>query len=80
MVYTLAGALLMPLIIVCPTAHALLWRVLHSFGLGWVLRPQSRTKFIVHYFVKNYYYQPEDEARAATLETLIIGRRCITVA
>ena len=56
--YTLAGALLMPLITVCPTAHVLLWRV---------LRPLSRTKFIVRHFVKNYYYQPENEARAATL-------------
>ncbi|WVN90038.1 uncharacterized protein L203_105271 [Cryptococcus depauperatus CBS 7841] len=41
--------------------HALLWRLFHSFGLGFLLRAQSRTKWLVRHYLKHYYY-PEDRS------------------
>ncbi|KAJ7574037.1 phospholipid methyltransferase-domain-containing protein [Mycena floridula] len=38
-------------------AHALAWCLFHSFGLGLLLRAQSRSKFMVRHFVKNYHYE-----------------------
>ncbi|KAL4400838.1 phosphatidylethanolamine N-methyltransferase [Malassezia pachydermatis] len=45
--------------------HALLWRLFYSFGLGWALRKQSRSKWIVRHFLKHYHY---DDPQSAVLE------------
>lgn len=37
-------------------AHALLWRVYHTFVLGWILKAQSESKFLVRHFLKHYHY------------------------
>ena len=73
--HTILCALITP-IVVRPThwalalhlTHALLWRLFHTFGLGLLLQAQSRSKFVVRHFVKNYYYLPEEEMKAATIE------------
>jgi phosphatidylethanolamine N-methyltransferase len=36
--------------------HALAWRVFHSFGLGLLLRAQSKSKWLVRHFLKHYHY------------------------
>jgi len=36
--------------------HTLFWRLFHSGGLGLVLHSQSRTRWFVRHFVKNYLY------------------------
>jgi len=73
--YTITCALLTPIVIrpahwalALHFTHALLWRLFHTFGLGLVLQAQSRSKFVVRHFVKNYYYLPEEEGKAATVE------------
>ena len=43
-------------------ANALMWRMLHTFGLGLALKAQSETKWIVRHFVKCYHYEREDGA------------------
>jgi phosphatidylethanolamine N-methyltransferase len=47
--------------------HAVLWRCFHSFGLGMLLREQSKRKYIVRYFMSHYYY-PEGYVRQGALE------------
>lgn len=37
-------------------AHALAWRIFHSFGLGLLLRAQSNSKWLVRHFLKHYHY------------------------
>lgn len=49
-------------------AHALTWFLFHSFGLGLILRAQSKTKFIVRHFMKNYHYPSNDGGRGAIVE------------
>ncbi|WWD19894.1 hypothetical protein CI109_104363 [Kwoniella shandongensis] len=50
--------------------HALLWRLFHSFGLGLLLRAQSKTKWLVRHYLKHYHYpgdgtfDEEDESEA----------------
>ncbi|KAJ9118119.1 hypothetical protein QFC22_004020 [Naganishia vaughanmartiniae] len=36
--------------------HALLWRLFHSFGLGLLLRAQSKSRWMVRHFLKHYHY------------------------
>ncbi|KZV93634.1 phosphatidylethanolamine N-methyltransferase [Exidia glandulosa HHB12029] len=36
--------------------HALAWRCFHSFVLGYILKAQSQSKFLVRHFLKHYYY------------------------
>ena len=36
--------------------HALSWRLFHSFGLGLLLRAQSKTKWVVRHYLKHYHY------------------------
>ncbi|KAF9074375.1 phosphatidylethanolamine N-methyltransferase [Rhodocollybia butyracea] len=36
--------------------HALIWCLLHVFGLGLLLRAQSKNKFLVKHYMKNYHY------------------------
>lgn len=48
-------------------SHALLWRFFHSFGLGILLREQSRRKYMVGHFISHYYY-PKGEIRQGALE------------
>ena len=47
--------------------HTIFWRCFHSFGLGLLLREQSRRKYIVRYFMSHYYY-PEGYVRQGALE------------
>ncbi|KAL4071616.1 phospholipid methyltransferase-domain-containing protein [Scleroderma yunnanense] len=49
-------------------AHACVWCIFHSFGLGLLLRAQSRSKYIVRHFLKNYHYPPNDNGGAAVQE------------
>ncbi|KAI5984623.1 phospholipid methyltransferase-domain-containing protein [Pisolithus albus] len=48
--------------------HACVWCTFHSFGLGLLLRAQSRSKFIVRHFLKNYHYPPNDNGDGAVQE------------
>ena len=36
--------------------HALTWCLAHYVGLGFLLNAQSKNKFMVRHFVKNYHY------------------------
>ncbi|WVF67351.1 hypothetical protein IAT40_002106 [Kwoniella sp. CBS 6097] len=36
--------------------HALLWRLFHSYGLGLLLRAQSKSKWLVRHYLKHYHY------------------------
>ncbi|KAL7424588.1 phosphatidylethanolamine N-methyltransferase [Cryptotrichosporon argae] len=36
--------------------HALAWRLFHSFGLGLLLRAQSKSKWLVRHYLKHYHY------------------------
>ena len=36
--------------------HAIAWRCFHSFGLGYLLKAQSQSKYLVRHFLKHYYY------------------------
>ena len=48
--------------------HALLWGLFHTFGRELLFQAHSWSKFVVRHFVKNYYYLPEEEMRAALVE------------
>lgn len=47
--------------------HALTWCLFHTFGLGLLLRAQSKSKFLVRHFVKNYHYA-NDAGKGAITE------------
>lgn len=49
-------------------AHALIWRIFHSFGLGALLRSQSERKTYVKHFIKHYVYHRGDVKQAALEE------------
>ncbi|KAF8550645.1 hypothetical protein OG21DRAFT_1419342 [Imleria badia] len=49
-------------------AHASTWCIFHSFGLGLLLRAQSRSKFLVRHFIKNYAYPVNDNGDGAVQE------------
>jgi len=40
-------------------AHALAWRLFHSYGLGMLLRAQSKGKWLVRHYLKHYHYPGE---------------------
>lgn len=42
--------------VVLHVAHAVAWRLFHSFGLGLCLKKQSDSKWMVRHFIKHYYY------------------------
>ncbi|PWN52329.1 hypothetical protein IE53DRAFT_367294 [Violaceomyces palustris] len=42
--------------------NALAWRVFHSFGLGAVLKAQSKSKWVVRHYLKHYNYERPDDA------------------
>ncbi|TFY56065.1 hypothetical protein EVJ58_g7866 [Rhodofomes roseus] len=48
--------------------HALGWCLVHSFGLGLLLRAQSERKFLVRHFLKHYHYPAHDHGRGALIE------------
>lgn len=48
--------------------HALLWRIYHTFFLGFVLKAQSESKYLVRHFLKHYYYPENDTGRGAVME------------
>jgi phosphatidylethanolamine N-methyltransferase len=41
--------------------HAFAWRFFHSYGLGLVLRAQSKTKWLVRHYLKNYPYPNDND-------------------
>lgn len=45
--------------------HALFWRLFHSFGLGLLLRAQSKSRWLVRHFLKHYHYDSGYSARAS---------------
>ncbi len=49
-------------------AHALIWRIFHSFGLGVLLRSQSEHKSYVKHFIKHYVYHSENVKQAVLEE------------
>ncbi|KAI0369352.1 phosphatidylethanolamine N-methyltransferase [Pilatotrama ljubarskyi] len=49
-------------------AHALLWNLFHSFGLGLLLRAQSQSKFLVRHYLKHYHYPQNDRGQGAIQE------------
>ncbi|GAA5840346.1 hypothetical protein JCM11251_006701 [Rhodosporidiobolus azoricus] len=42
--------------------HALLWRAFHTVVLGWALKKQSETRWIVRHFLKHYHYDKDGDA------------------
>ena len=50
--------------------HALSWRLFHSFGLGLLLRAQSKSKWFVRHYLKHYHY-PSDEAGGMQKEGVV---------
>ncbi|KAF8636076.1 hypothetical protein AX17_003783 [Amanita inopinata Kibby_2008] len=48
--------------------HAFIWLMVHYVGLGLLLRKQSRNKFLVRHFVKNYHYSQNDGGKGAIIE------------
>ncbi|KDQ08942.1 hypothetical protein BOTBODRAFT_37465 [Botryobasidium botryosum FD-172 SS1] len=70
--YVFVGIFLHPLsprsTLVLHFTHALLWRFFHSFGLGFLLRAQSESKFLVRHFMKHYYYPPEVDVKQSATE------------
>lgn len=42
--------------------NALIWRLIHSFGLGYILSKQSASKWMVRHFIKHYNYEHSSEA------------------
>ncbi|CAL1698213.1 unnamed protein product [Somion occarium] len=49
-------------------AHAFIWCLFHSFGLGLLLRAQSESKYMVRHFLKHYHYPRNDGRKGAVLE------------
>lgn len=60
--YSIIFALLGPLspstMLAIHFVHTLVWRFIHSFGLGLLLKAQSDSKYMVRHFMKHYYYPP----------------------
>lgn len=50
--------------------HAFIWCLIHVFGLGLLLRAQSKNKFLVKHYMKNYHYTfgSEEGANGAIME------------
>jgi phosphatidylethanolamine N-methyltransferase len=50
--------------------HALVWCIIHYFGLGLLLRAQSESKFLVRHYLKNYHYDyaQNDRGQNAIIE------------
>lgn len=70
--YALGSALTSPLTgkspLVLNAVHALIWTLFHSFGLGLVLRAQSKSKFLVRHYLKHYHYPSGDGGLGAIQE------------
>lgn len=49
-------------------SHALAWCIIHYFGLGLLLRAQSKHKFLVRHYLKNYHYSKDDGGQSAVVE------------
>ena len=49
-------------------SHALAWCIIHYFGLGLLLRSQSKHKFLVRHYLKNYHYSKDDGGQSAVVE------------
>ena len=49
-------------------SHALAWCITHYFGLGLLLRAQSKHKFLVRHYLKNYHYSKDDGGQGAVVE------------
>ncbi|KAJ9126240.1 hypothetical protein QFC24_001965 [Naganishia onofrii] len=62
--------------------HALLWRLFHSFGLGLLLRAQSKSRWMVRHFLKHYHYATGSSSTAnnASNGRRTPGRRRVSLA
>jgi len=58
-VSTLVPALPPTLALTAHFMHAFGWRVFHSYGLGLLLRAQSKGKWLVRHYLKHYHYPGE---------------------
>lgn len=47
--------------------HAAGWCLFHCFGLGLLLQAQSKNKFLVRHFMKNYHY-PQNVGRSGAVQ------------
>lgn len=68
MIFSMLPQLSTPTIVALHFAHACAWCLFHCIGLGLLLQAQSRNKFIVRHFLKNYYYPPNDRGEGAIQE------------
>lgn len=57
--------------------HALAWRVVHSYGLGLVLRAQSKTKWLVRHYLNNYPYPTDDIVTGAEDDEIPTDRNVV---
>jgi len=48
--------------------HAFSWALFHCFGLGFVLKAQGETKFLVRHYLKHYHYPQRDGSKGAVRE------------
>lgn len=58
--------------------HALAWRLFHSYGLGLVLRAQSKTKWLVRHYLNNYPYPSDENDDSATDEETGADKNVVT--
>lgn len=57
--------------------HAFAWRIFHSYGLGLVLRAQSRTKWLVRHYLNNYPYPTDDMGIDAEVDEVPTDRNVV---
>jgi phosphatidylethanolamine N-methyltransferase len=55
-------------------AHALAWRIFHSYGLGLLLRAQSKSKWLVRHYLKHYHYPGENHNDDGTERESVVKR------
>lgn len=72
---TLVPALPPRLALTAHFLHALSWRVFHSYGLGLLLRAQSKSKWLVRHFLKHYHYPGESTTEGENNERESVVKR-----
>lgn len=71
---TLVPALPPKLALTAHFLHALSWRLFHSYGLGLLLRAQSKSKWLVRHYLKHYHYPGEREDGAGPEPESVVKR------
>ena len=54
--------------------HALAWRLFHSYGLGLLLRAQSKTKWLVRHYLKHYHYPGDNDGDEDSQRESVVKR------